>query len=174
MPMHAIWFRHRKHLNTQETPPPEGHMVAKRGHCLRAGSPVEGLNWGLGSPLGNPPQRWPSSPRTIMPSWRRPGPKKGPKGPKRGFGQKGPKRAPKTAILGKARGVRTRWGQKQAKSTLTVVYRGGPGAPPEAHWVRSSEGPQERGTLGKPGLLSSLSCGRSHHVSPRCFLVFRV
>jgi translation initiation factor IF-2 len=37
-------------------------------------------------------------------------------------------------------GVRTRWGQNQAKSSLTVVYRGGRGAPPKAHCVRSLQG----------------------------------
>jgi hypothetical protein len=41
-------------------------------------------------------------------------------------------------------GVRTRWGQNQAKSSLTVVYRGGRGAPPKAHWVRSLQGGPNR------------------------------
>jgi hypothetical protein len=41
-------------------------------------------------------------------------------------------------------GVRTRWGQHQAKSSLTVVYRGGRGAPPKAHWVRSLQGGPKR------------------------------
>ncbi len=41
-------------------------------------------------------------------------------------------------------GVRTRWGQNQAKSSLTVVYRGGRGAPPKAHWVRSLQGGPKR------------------------------
>jgi hypothetical protein len=41
-------------------------------------------------------------------------------------------------------GVRSRWGQNQARSSLTVVSRGGRGAPPQAHWVRSLQGGPKR------------------------------
>jgi hypothetical protein len=41
-------------------------------------------------------------------------------------------------------GVRTRWGQNHAQSSVTVVYRGGRGAPPKAHWVRSLQGGPNR------------------------------
>jgi hypothetical protein len=41
-------------------------------------------------------------------------------------------------------GVRTRWGHNHATSSLTVVYRGGRGAPPKAHWVRSLQGGPKR------------------------------
>jgi hypothetical protein len=70
-----------------------------------------------GTPRGAP--WWPPSLRTILPFWSRP-----PGGP--------------------FWGVRTRWGQNQAKSSLTVVYRGGRGAPPKAHWVRSLQGGPKR------------------------------
>jgi hypothetical protein len=45
---------------------------------------------------------------------------------------------------GQCWGVRTRWGQNLAKCSLTVVYRGGRGAPPKAHWVRSLQGGPKR------------------------------
>jgi hypothetical protein len=70
-----------------------------------------------GTPRGAP--WWPPSLRTILPFWSRP-------------------------PGGHFWGVRTRWGQNQAKSSLTVVYRGGRGPPPKAHWVRSLQGGPKR------------------------------
>ena len=70
------------------------------------------------------------------------------KGPKRAiFGHFGapPEKGPKKGVFwGGSWGVRTRWGQNQANRSLTVVYRGGRGAPPKAHWVRSRPGPPNR------------------------------
>jgi translation initiation factor IF-2 len=70
-----------------------------------------------GTPRGAP--WWPPSLRTILPFRSRP--------PGGHFWR-----------------VRTRWGQNQAKSSLPVVYRGGRGAPPKAHWVRSLQGGPKR------------------------------
>jgi hypothetical protein len=62
---------------------------------------------------------WPPSLRTILPFWSRP-------------------------PGGHFWGVRTRWGQNQAMARSTGVYRGGRGAPPKAHWVRSLQGGPKR------------------------------
>ena len=51
-----------------------------------------------------------------------------PRGPPGGDPPGGPKN---TRFWAPSRGVRTRWGLNQAKSSLTVVYRGGPGPPLE-------------------------------------------
>jgi hypothetical protein len=41
-------------------------------------------------------------------------------------------------------GVRARWGPNPAKARLTGGDRGGRGAPPKAHWVRSLQGGPKR------------------------------
>jgi hypothetical protein len=90
---------------------------------------------GGGPSRGGPPGGAPGGPppaRPLRPFGRPPG--GGPPGGRPGGGPPG----------GHFWGVRTRWGQNQAKSSLTVVYRGGRGAPPKAHWVRSLQGGPKR------------------------------
>jgi hypothetical protein len=92
----------------------------------------------LGGPPGGVPGADPSSGPGMFPNNDTIGPGGvlgGPLGGPRGGSLWGP---------GGLWGVRTRWGQNQAKSSLTVVYRGGRGAPPKAHWVRSLQGGPKR------------------------------
>jgi hypothetical protein len=148
---------------------PGGGSVGPRGPLGGSGGPSRG-----GTPRGAP--WWPPSLRTILPFWSRPpggppgggppgGPPGGPRGaPGGGAPGGGPRGGPPG---GHFWGVRTRWGQNQAKSSLTVVYRGGRGAPPQKRTGCAPGRGAQKGPKCRPWwVFIPLFSGRSHHVSP--------
>jgi translation initiation factor IF-2 len=116
-------------------------LVASRGSAPNGGTGSRCWPW------GTPPVGGPGPTRRLDPiclkkaSKTRPwgGPGGAPGGPRGGLcgaqGASGGVRGPLPG--GHFWGVRTRWGQNQAKSSLTVVYRGGRGAPAEERSVGS-------------------------------------
>jgi hypothetical protein len=122
----------------------------------------------LGGPPGGPPGADPSSGpffvSLTMWDWPWGGPRGGAPGGAPPVPQSGPSLGPPAGGPrgagppgGHFWGVRTRWGQNQAKSSLTVVYRGGRGAPPKAHWVRSLQwGPKRAHFYAFVGVFTAL------------------
>ena len=108
---------------------PEGApgSLSGRGGVLR------GVPGALGSPR--------PSVAALPPGYTTPpgAPGSPPRGPPGGDPPGGPKN---TRFWAPSRGVRTRWGLNQAKSSLTVVYRGGPGPPLERTRCAPCRGPQ--------------------------------